>query len=817
MLRLSWLFRLVAIIGAGALLLVATVVGIAPRLWRIANAHTEDPVALPDFADLAQRTYVYDASGREIAVFEVENSQPVRIADVPEPVIDAFLAVEDSEFWTHHGVNVRGLFRATLSNFATDGPVQGASTITMQVVKNDYMAGFERDGRYKLLQATYAVRLEKQKSKQEILERYLNTVFFGQNSYGIGAAAETYFGKSVQDLTLVEAAFLAGLVQAPSSYDPINNPEQSRTRFNQVLDRLVQVEMITPEEREEIEATFVRPERVRRRPESATKRTYFTEALRDYLLNKSDILGDTYEERYTRLNRGGLLIHTTLDPGLQAKAELARDELPDNEAGIDAALTSLDTKTGAIRAMVGGRGFVPSQNEVNLALAPSQTGSSIKLFILSAALQAGANPEDVIDGTHPCRLPNAGDPNEPYFEIRGGVNGGVDTLRRHTVRSINCAFARLSQIVGLNRVADTVYRMSESPYLYEGQPRTERLPIEPFAAFATGANEMSTLDMAAGIQSIANEGMHMQPYYVEYIDDSFGNRVYTHTDPGTRVLDRNVALTAIDVLKGVLTGGTARRELADFAARRPAFGKTGTQQNNWTAFFVGATPELSTAVMVRDPDRYTEMRNIPEFSAAGVDRVQGGTFPARIWGAYMRDVGLEQFEFQDWDAPGPQERGPMRLYLPGNECVFEVVGYEPVTTPPPGPSVTAPPAPEGFMRPATPVTTVPAPAPTVPAPAPTVPPTQPPPPPTTPAAPTTTTPPATTTTTTTTVAPPTVTTVPPETTTTTTTTLPPRPIFDEIETGTTIPPDVLDPDAPLPAVPLDVVVAPCGSRPTTTP
>ena len=321
MLRLSWVFRLALVVGAGALLLSATVVAIAPRLWRIANAHTETAVELPDFATLAQRSYVYDASGREIAAFEVQNSQPVQLSDVPDDVIDAFLAVEDKEFWVHHGVDVRSLMRATLSNFASEGPIQGASTITMQVVKNDYMAGFERDGRYKLLQVTYAVRLEKQKTKQEILERYLNTVFFGQNSYGIGAAAETYFGKSVQQLSFIESAFLAGLVQAPSSYDPIINPERSRARFLQVLKRLEDDELLTEDERVEAEESFVLPERVRRRAERATKRTYFTEALRDYLLNRSDILGDTYEERYTLLHRGGLEIHTTLDPNLQAEAE----------------------------------------------------------------------------------------------------------------------------------------------------------------------------------------------------------------------------------------------------------------------------------------------------------------------------------------------------------------------------------------------------------------------------------------------------------------------------------------------------------------
>jgi membrane peptidoglycan carboxypeptidase len=759
--RLSWVLRAALVVGAGALLVASTVIAVTPRLWRIANAHEEVPVELPDFADLAETSYAYDAAGREIAVFELENSQPIAIEDVPAHVIDAFLAVEDNEFWYHHGVNVRSLFRAVLSNFATDGPVQGASTITMQVVKNDYMAGFERDGRYKVLQAVYAVRLEKSKSKSEILERYLNTVFFGQNSYGIAAAAETYFGKQVERLTFVEAAFLAGLVQAPSSYDPITNPEQSRNRFEQVLRRLEEDELISAVERAEIQDTFALPVRVLRREERATERTYYTEALRDYLLNRSDILGATYEERYTRLYRGGLRIHTTLDPELQRRAEQARDELPDNTLGIDAALTSIDTRTGAIRAMVGGRGFEAGQNEVNLALAPSQTGSSIKIFILAAAVQAGAIAGDVIDGTRGCRLPNVGDPNAPFFEITGGAAGGVFTLREHTALSINCAFARLSQIVGLNRVVDTVYRMAGSPYLYPGQSAAEREPIQPYSAFATGANEMSTLDMASGIQTIANEGVHMEPYYVEYIEDSTGRRIHTHVDRGTTVLDRPTALQVIDIMKAPLRSGTASRELSDFASRRPAIGKTGTQQSNWTAFFVGATPELSTAVMVRDPDRYTSMEDVPEFLEAGVKRVQGGTFPARIWGAYMEDVGLDQFEFPDWERPASPSRLPARLYLPGNECVYEIVGYEVPTTVPVA-------APQGFRSPAAPPTSEPAP-----------------------------------TTTGTTLAP----------TTTTTTTVLPLPVYAPVVTGTTIPGDVLDPYAPLPSVPIEQVVILCDQGP----
>jgi len=775
--RVSWVIRMALVIMAGALLITSTTVAVAPRLWRIANAHEETPVQLPEFAELSERTYVYDAAGQQIAVYEVENTQPIELADVPQHVVDAFLAVEDNEFWVHHGVNVRSLFRALLSNFASEGPIQGASTITMQVVKNDYMAGFERNGRYKMLQIVYAVRLEKQRTKAEILERYLNTVFFGQNSYGIGAAAETYFGKTVAELTQIEAAFLAGLVQAPSSYDPIINPERSRARFSQVLDRLEERTLLTPLERVEVEETFVLPERVRRRPEAPTVRTYFTEALRDYLLNRSDILGETYEERYTKLHRGGLRIHTTLDPAVQAQAEAARNVLPDNTVGIEAALTSLETRTGAIRAMVGGRGFRPGQNEVNLALAPSQTGSSIKLFILSAAIQAGATPEDRLDGVHPCTLPNPGNPAEPVFEIRGGVSGGAaDPLRRHTVRSINCAFSRLAQIVGLNRMVDTVYRMAANPYLYRGQPADERVPIEPHASFATGANELSTLDMAAGIQTIANEGMHMAPYYVEYIDNSRGERLYTHYDPGTPVLDRAVALTVIDTLKGVLTEGTGRAELADFASRRPAFGKTGTQMSNWTAFFVGATPYLSTAVVVRDVDRYTPMENIPEFLAAGVDNVQGGTFPARIWGAFNENVGLEQ-AVADWELPPPAPRPPARLYLPGSECLYRVVGYQPsAPTEPAGDG-----NPDGEAGDGTPQGWAPAAPPEEPAPQ------RPEPEP-----------------------PPTGTTLPPAEDAPPVVTQPPAPVYGRVESGTTIPPDVLDPNAPLPSAPANAIVRRCA-------
>ncbi|NDD96029.1 MAG: hypothetical protein EBZ93_00885, partial [Actinobacteria bacterium] len=674
--------RLGVIVVAGALIVSALVVGVAPRLWRIANAHQEGAVALPDWESIAQRTYVYDSQGNEIAAYELENSQPVALSQVPTEVISAILAVEDREYYNHHGVNVRGLFRATLSNFE-GGARQGASTITQQVVKMEYLAGLERDGRYKILQIIDALRLEKQRTKEEILERYLNTVFFGNNTYGIQAASEVYFGKRVEDLTLVDGAFLAGLIQAPSTYDPIRHPQQSRRRFGQAIDALVDEQLMDSVTAEQVKSCLVPsddvavqqscvgswqlPVEVQQIEEKKIARTHFSEEVKSYLLNKSNLLGDTYQERYNRLFRGGLRIYTTLDPTAQAAAEKARaEQLPVNTAGIDTAIVSIDSKTGAVRAMVGGKPFVAGRNEVNMALAPRQTGSSIKMFILAAAVAAGAQNDDLIDGSLPCRLPNPDDPDQP-FVITEGVSRDVSPLDEMTWFSINCAYSRLAQMVGLDRVVDTTYRMARSQYLYAGQSVLERPPLFPYASFGTGANEMSALDMASGAQTLANDGLHSEPYFIERVEGPTG-LLYEHEGASTRVLTEDAARRTTSILEGVLKSGTARRSALE---GRVAAGKTGTQDNNTNAWFVGYTPELTTAVWVGHPDLYLPMENIPEFVAVDVPRVQGGTFPAAIWKATM-DAALAGVPPSTFAAPSPNLRPPMRLFLPGVECPVAV-------------------------------------------------------------------------------------------------------------------------------------------------
>ncbi len=680
---------------AGALAITAIITAMAPQAWGILHAHSEDPVALSQFSGLAQRSILLDVNGQQVGVFQVKNTQQTPISAVPDAVKNAFIAVEDSVFYEHDGVNLRAVGRALLAN-SQGGGRQGASTITQQVIKNELLGGKISGSRLKLLQIRGAVMLEKQLSKEEILERYLNTVFFGNNAYGLQAAAEVYFGTSVQSLSQNQGAFLAGMVQAPSSRDPFTKPDSSRYRYKQVLSRLVEVGEMTPEQAtlacKGWESSRVRtvedadcpiPDNRREISRATdTGRTYFSEAVRDYLLNRSDILGATYEERYNKLFHGGLVIHTTLDKGAQVAAEKAAlEQMPENSANIQAAVVSVDNATGGVRAMVGGRDFLVS--EVNVAMRRRQTGSSVKMFILAAAMEAGLLPEDVIDGTLPCTLPNPGNDAEPTFLISNGVSQPVSSLRTMTALSINCAYARLAQVVGLDKVVALMYGMMSSDFLPKPEWGTdaERLNlIKPYASLSTGANELSPLDMASGAQTIANMGVHLEPYFVEKIEDATGV-IYQHEAIPDQALSEASALRAVDTLKGVLTIGTARR--SQLAGGRPAAGKTGTQDDNTNAWFVGFTRELTTAVWVGDPRAYTPMVNIPEFvKADGYARIQGAMYPARIW-KQMMDEALGNTpvnELSDWPAPPPAtatearaDLSPQRIYLPGNECLAQVV------------------------------------------------------------------------------------------------------------------------------------------------
>lgn len=696
-----WSLRLVVAVLLSALLVTSLVVGMAPSAWGMLNAHDETAISLykvGGFTGLAERSVIYDVRGRQIGVFQAENSQQTQISEIPAHVIDALLAIEDRAFRQHRGVDLRAVARQVVSNVSS-GSTGGASTITQQVVKNELLATLPRDGRYKLLQMRYAVLLERELSKDQILERWFNTNFYGYNAYGIKAAAEVYFGKDVDELTIEEGTFLVGMVRAPSAYDPIKNRSLSLTRFVTALQRVRDEGHISLSDEEIVRrAAEVLPTRVRTRPDEPVQRTHFTEMVKDYLLNQTDILGPTYQERYARLFRGGLRIYTTLDRDMQASADEAATLLPENSVNAQAALVTLDNATGAVRAMVGGRPFKAGENEVNLAMRRRQTGSSVKMFILTAALEAGAEADDLIDGTLPCELPNPDNPTEPFL-VTDGVSEPVGSLRRMTWLSINCAYAKLSQIVGLNRVVDHIYRMSASEWL-----TPEKYAVYPYASLATGANELSVVDMAAGAQTIANLGVHHEPYFIERIYERDATTLVWERAvnvEGTEALTMSTAAKTIDIMKGVLRGGTARR--TPLADERPAAGKTGTQARNTNAWFVGFTPQFSTVVWVGDPRGYTPMRGVPEFRDQIVgewrfarNTVTGATYPAHIWKQHMDTIhrSLEvtdwgSSEDEEWTALLARERSLARLYLPGVECVAEVV----TGTPPPAQNTTTTQAP----------------------------------------------------------------------------------------------------------------------------
>ncbi|HKA03800.1 MAG TPA: transglycosylase domain-containing protein [Acidimicrobiales bacterium] len=666
------LARLAITVLVASIGLAAIGVAVVPQVVQIVTANHADAADLPQFTALAQRSVVYDAAGNVIDIFKAENREPFKLSQVPKPVIDAVLAVEDESFYVHKGVNLKSLVRAMLVNVSEGEVTQGGSTITQQLVKNSLLTS-ARDADRKILEAAYAVRLEQQMSKDQILERYLNTIYLGNNAYGFQAAAETYFGKNVDQLDVWEGAFLAGLIRNPSGYDPIAHPERARARFRQAVDRLVAVGEVTKEQGQAMGEQWPLPTKRLSTPQTEVATTYFSEEVRKQLLNDTNILGDDQASRYNKLYRGGLKIYTTLNPQMQADAEAAvAEQMPDTGGRFQASLAAENAKTGAVLAMVGGRGFGESQ--VNLAVTPRQTGSSAKLFILLAALQAGVQPNDTIDGTLPCTLPNPGS-NQP-FEIDEGVSRGVDTVATMTALSINCAYSKLAQIVGLHRVVDTAKRLGV------------KSDIQPYAAFATGANEISPLDFATSGATISNGGVRHDAYYVERIEGPDGQVIYQHSDPGTQAVPTDVANRAIDVLKGVIKNGTVESSSKRFLGTRPAAGKTGTYEDNTNATFVGFTTQLSAAVWLGNPlaSGTDMMRNIPEFQKVGVPRVHGGNLPYRVWEAFIAKASQGMPE-EDWAKPDKLPRGSQRLYLPDNECPYSAAV---VALPPSDPTATNP-------------------------------------------------------------------------------------------------------------------------------
>ena len=606
--------RAAAVLVAGGMLLAVTVMLMTPALGAVIGAHHTDPVRDIDLDALAQRSRILDANGKLLTyLYREENREVVPLGDIPLALVDTVLKVEDDGFWHHRGVDVQSIGRALLTNVEAGDIRQGGSTITQQLVKNALLDPKQNIGR-KVKEAVLAVRLEERMSKQEILERYLNTVYLGNGTYGVQAAAELYFGVDAKDLDRTQAAFLAGLIRNPVGYDPFVHPDDALRRRNLVADVLADTGSIDAGEAAVIKAAPIPTSPFQLAPKP---KDYFVQEVVSTLLADRR-LGDTQSQRYTALFRGGLTIKTTFDPVKQWEATSAVAKvLPDTHGRFTAAVVSVEPGSGAVRAMVGGAGFETAKYNIASQGIGRQPGSSFKPFVLAAALEKGISPRSTINGSAPCRLPNEGGTPDPWeVDNYEGSRGGVMDIYTATKKSMNCAYARLALIVGIDRVARTARRLGITT------------PLPEVPSMALGSLEVRPIDMAAAFASFANDGVYAKPYFVDEVVDRDGKVIFDQEPETHRAVSTRTARLVNDILSGVISSGTGTR--ARFADDRPAAGKTGTTSDYADAWFVGYTPQLSTAVWMGSPSGTAD-----KMDDLGGIRVTGGTYPARIWQAYM--------------------------------------------------------------------------------------------------------------------------------------------------------------------------------------
>ncbi len=575
------------------------------------SACSVEPLEDPGLGERALTTLVYAADGTLLAEWHAEEDRfLVEYATLPKHLLDAVVAIEDERYWTHPGVDLKALGRALLANLEAGGVVQGGSTITQQYLKNVLLTPAVTIDR-KVQEAALALRLETSLTKEQILERYLNTVYFGKGAYGVGTAAQRYFGKVPGGLTLGESAFLAGLIQAPASSDPYVDPQQALARRRVVLQKMTDLGWVTAGEAEAADQ-----EPLQLRPPDAgdeVRYPYFVEEVKRRLLADPS-LGATPTDRYNAVFRGGLRIYTTLDPELQEIADAAVADVLRGD-GPSGALASLDPRTGHVLAMVGGRDFYDPDDPVaqfNLATqGRRQPGSAFKPFALAAGIESGIGLDAVFEGGAEVEIATNSGPwvVQNYNE----TNFPNLTLLEATVFSVNVVYARLVDAVGPEAVAE----------LAEAAGVAEQL--DPFHSVALGAQEVSVLDLTSAYGTFAADGVHVDPVFVTRIDTHDGVNLFEATPAVTTVLEREVAREVTAALAEVVLRGTGQQAKIG----RPIAGKTGTSQEHRDAWFVGFTPEMVTGVWVGFPEGAVSMEvpNTP-FS------VTGGTWPAQIWARY---------------------------------------------------------------------------------------------------------------------------------------------------------------------------------------
>jgi penicillin-binding protein 1A len=600
---------------------------------------------------------------------------------LPPVLINAVVAAEDRDFFTHSGVDPMGIARAFWSNLRSDGDTQGGSTITQQYVKNVYLSQ-ERTITRKLKEASLAVKVERELSKEEILLRYLNVIYFGRGAYGVEAAARTYFGVSVEELNLPQAAYLAGLIRAPELADanlPEGDPQREAqqatagVRRQTVLDAMLEEGYISPDEHalgslSGFDDVLARAETTSfgrvASPELGTE--YWIEYVRRWLVEEA---GFTDAEVYG----GGLRVYTTLDMEMQAHAVEAVYETLDWPEDPSGALVAIDT-AGRIRAMVGGQDF---ENErVNLALGADgggsgrQPGSAFKPIVLAEALKQGTPLTAVYDA--PSKKTFRGADGGDDWVVSNYADAGLGSLDLvdATANSSNTAYAQLQLDVGVDNTVALARRMG----------LTGELPEVP--SLVLGTASVSVLDMASAYTTFMNEGEHVPPYPVTRVTDASGTVLYEAPTERDRVLPVEIADRVNWTLNQVVESGTG----TEAQYEQPAAGKTGTTENYRDAWFVGYTCRLTAAVWVGYPG--TETRYMERVH--GLDGVTGGSIPAEIWRLFMEQAteGMDSCPFEQPDeAPSAPSRSSDR---DGGSATTSAPTA--TTSPPPTTTTTAAPA-----------------------------------------------------------------------------------------------------------------------------
>ena len=613
-------------------------------------AYLYNSVAVPEPEEFAQAqtTTVYYADGTTVmGQFALQRREIVDFDTLPNHIGYAVVASEDRTFFDNAGIDLKAIGRALINNLQGK-PRQGGSTITQQYVERYYM-GTTLSVRGKIDEAMLAIKISQEQTKEQILGNYLNTIYWGRGTYGIEAASQAYFGISAAELNVSQSAMLAGIIPSPSNWDPAENPDQAEARWARVLNLMVEEGWLSQTDRDAL--TFPETIPYTRTDTYGGSQGYLLDMVRRELVANTELTDET-------LDTAGLHITTTIDPQLQSAMETSVGELLDGtlagespDAALRVGMVSLDPASGAIRALYGGPDFI-TQARNSVTQDQAQAASTFKVFTLLSALEQGATLHDVYPAYSPMTVDN--------WELRNFANSSYDplSLQRATAMSLNTVYAQLNYEYGPEKTVEIAQRMGITS------------PLGANLSNVLGTDTVNALEMTRAYNVLAGEGYLTTPHIVDearYLSDD--SVVYEAPGRGEQVISDEVLAQALPALQAVVTEGTARSGLAEFSGR-PLAGKTGSAQENRAAWFIGFNPQLTTAVMLHQPDENGGQASITPFG--GVKEVTGSTWPLSLWAQYHRSVfELPEFaetaQFPVFDvqlpSPSPSEE-PEELEVP---------------------------------------------------------------------------------------------------------------------------------------------------------